>query len=284
MKFIRHMLLILTAALCSLSACNHSGENKSIPAPGSGEFCYKMDSGAEYLQIKLAQGKIEGRIINTAEHEKLFQDFTGSSTTGKEANDATELRVAVSFADGVSDQSWLAWYEEGGLRLKYDPHAVEFTHYKSIPCDSIQRLVQNLQETILSYKSNGFRLPKGEPVCYRSVSPAHGTYLIEYFQLWNTDGKIKGRGAGYYAGDPVWDFDFHGTLAGTKLQATVNYRKTGEEQHSVIETWTLDPKSDRIYIRNFPKTVMGAREYVNVDNADFLNFVHSYFEKKDLVR
>jgi len=269
--------------MCFLWSC-HAPERPSLPAPERGEFCYKIDSGAEYLQIKTDHGKIEGRIINTAEDEKLFQDFTGSSTAGNEANTATELQVAVSFADGVTDQNWLAWYEDGGLRLKYDPHAVEFTHYKSIPCDSIQHLVQRLQETILSYKSTGFRLPKGEPVCYRSVSSAHGSYLIEYFQLWNTDGKIKGRGAGYYAGDPVWDFDFHGTLTGTKLQATVNYRKTGEEQHSVIETWMLDPKSNRIKIRNFPKTVMGAGEYVNVDNADFLNFVHSYFEKGERVR
>lgn len=274
---------ILLTPMCFLWSC-HAPERPSLPAPERGEFCYKIDSGTEYLQIKTDHGKIEGRIINTAEDEKLFQDFTGSSTAGNEANTATELQVAVSFADGVTDQNWLAWYEDGGLRLKYDPHAVEFTHYKSIPCDSIQRLVQRLQETILSYKSTGFRLPKGEPVCYRSVSSAHGSYLIEYFQLWNTDGKIKGRGAGYYAGDPVWDFDFHGTLTGTKLQVTVNYRKTGEEQHSVIETWTLDPKSNRIKIRNFPKTVMGAGEYVNVDNADFLNFVHSYFEKGERVR
>lgn len=163
---------------------------------------------------------------------------------------------------------------------------MEFTHYAKVPCDTMDAIFNRLDETILTYKSTGFKLPKGEPVCYQSVSvnAYKRNDVYEYFQLWNKDGKIKGRGAGYSLGDPVWDFDFHGSIENNTMNITINYRKKGEESHSALEKWTIDPKENRIYIKDFKQSVMSTREYTTTGNEAFYNFVHSYFSKKDLVR
>jgi hypothetical protein len=284
MKRTTTLASLLMLCLCFLWACNHRGEKKSISVPESGEFCYKADSGQEYIQIRIDQGKVEGKLLNTAANEILIKSFSGHIVAGNEQGTPATLQVDVSYADGSDEQTWLLWFEENGLRIKYDAGAMELTHYASIPNKEFATLFESLNETILTYKSTGFRLPKGKPLCYQAIRTASGSYLLEYFQLWNTDGKIKGRGAGYYAGEPAWDFDFHGKQVKNTMKLTINYRKHGEEQHSVLETWTIDPKDQRIYIKSYPHSVLAKPEYVKADNEDFLNFVNSYFTKEDRVR
>lgn len=275
--------LVFTLSLSFLAAC-HQSEATSVAAPDSGEFCYKAPHGKEYIRLNIKGTEVDGYLINTSENQPLIRDFTGSLKPGSDAETGSELQVTLSHADARVDQTWHLSFEENGLRVKYDVNAREYTSYKTIPCDSIRAVFNRLNETILSYKSTGFRLPKGEPLCYQSVKPAKGSYLLEFFQIWITDGKVKGRGAGYYSGDPVWDFDFHGSLEKNTLKVTVNYRKTGEEPHSVMETWTLDPKEQRIYVKNYPRSVLSTCEYVQAENKDFLNFVHSYFGKAERER
>lgn len=284
MRYTRPIARILAAAICFLWACHRPG-HLSVPAPESGEFCYKTDSSSpEYLQLTIHDGKVEGRLLNMSENAVLIKTFSGTIVHDSDPTGPSTLQVNVSYADVSSDKTWVIWFEKEGVRVKYDANAMEFTPYISMPNEDFSMIFGQLNETILSYKSTGFRLPKGTPVCYEAVRPANGSYLSEYFQLWITNGKVKGRGAGYYLGEPVWDFDFHGKLIKKTMMLTVNYRKQGEVPHSVLETWTMDPESKRIFIKNNSPSVLSAGEYVETKCENFLNFVHSYFKKEDRVR
>lgn len=284
MKRTTTLASLLILSLCFLWSCHNSGENKSVPAPESGEFCYKATKGHEYIRLSVNQGEVKGMLINRVENQPLIRDFSGKLVPEKDETNSSRMQVNVSYADVSVDQTWRVDFQKNGLQIKYDLNAREFSSYKAVPCDNVSAEISRLQKTVLSYKSTGFVLPKGEPLCYEATRPANGSYLLEYFQLWILDGKVKGRGAGYYTGSPVWDFDFHGSLEKNTMLVTVNYRETGEEPHSVMEKWTIDPKEQRIYIKSYPNSVLASREYVQVENKDFLNFVYSYFRKEDRVR
>lgn len=271
------LFMLMSFLFCG---CHQATEPKPITIPEKGELCFKADSSPEYLQLLIDHGKVEGRLLNLTENEVLVKRFISDIEPGTENSGYRSMNVDVSYADVSESKTWVILPEEDGLMIKFDN---DYLHYTMIPNDSMANFYNRLYETILTYKSTGFKLPKGEAVCYRSVSSANGSYLIEFFQLWNTNGKLKGRGAGQIYGE-LWDFDFHGTMEKNKMNVTVNYRKQGEAPRSVMETWTFDPKDKRIYIKNFPGTVLGAREYVVRDNDDFLTFVHSYFEKEERVR
>jgi hypothetical protein len=274
--------LILSLSL--LWSCHTSEEYKSVPAPESGEFCYKALKGNEYIRLSVNHGEVNGMLINRVENQPLIRDLSGKLVPDKDETNSSRIQVNLSYADVSVDQTWLADFQKDGLQVKYDVNARKFTSYKAVPCDSVSTEIQRLQETVLNYKNTSFILPKGEPLCYEATRPANGSYLLEYFQLWIIGGKVKGRGAGYYTGSPVWDFDFHGSLEKNAMLVTINYRETGEKPHSVMEKWTIDPKEQRIYIKSYPNSVLATREYVQVENKDFLNFVYSYFTKEDRVR
>ncbi len=270
--------------LCLLWSCHNSGENTSVPSPESGEFCYKALKGNEYIRMSVNHGEVKGMLINRVENQPLIRDFSGKLVPEKDETNSSRMQVNLSYADVSVDQTWRVDFQKNGLQIKYDLNARESSSYKVVSCDHVSAEISRLQKTVLSYKSIGFVLPKGEPICYEATRPANGSYLLEYFQLWILDGKVKGRGAGYYTGSPVWDFDFHGSLEKNMMHVTVNYRETGEEPHSVMEKWTIAPKEQRIYIKSYPNSVLASREYVQVENKDFLNFVYSYFTKADRVR
>lgn len=278
-------LFLLILPLCLLcGACRQNEASSFIVAPESGELCYRSHNGTEYIQLRLNHDTVEGLLLNTTENQVLIRSFTGLITPNDGEHKETRMQVSLTHADVSVDQTWRAGFEKDGIRMKYDANAHKYTPYIHISCDSVRKVLKGLERTILSYKSTGFIVPEGEPLCYEAVRPANGSYLLEYFQLWIVDSKVKGRGAGYYTGSPVWDFDFHGSLEKNTMHVTVNYRETGENAHTVMETWMMDPKTQRILIKSYPNSVLATREYVPADNKDFLNFVHSYFPKQDRVR
>jgi hypothetical protein len=280
-QFFSSALLIIMIYLCN--ACHTPPKDKSMEVPESGELCFKADSSSEYLQFVIDHGKVKGRLLNTKEDEILVKSFSGELVPESSRSTYRSIEVTVSYADASDDKTWVIWLQKDGVNIKFDD---EYLHYTKISNDEFSKLYNSLNETILTYKSTGFIVPKGEPLCYQSVSANANkrTTVREFFQLWNKDGKLKGRGAGYDEGGTIWDFDLHGTLEGTEMKVTVNYRAKGEAQHTVSETWRIDPKENRIYIKEYPRTVLSSNEYVNTGNEGFLNFVHSYFEKEDLVR
>lgn len=278
-------LSLLIPVFCLLWACRTGNEQTFLPAPESGEFCYTSRNRTEYIRLSVKHDTVEGMLLNKSENQVLIRNFTGTIIPKDDEHNDTRMQINLSHADVSVDQTWRVGFEKEGIRVKYDVNAREYASYSSVPCDSVSQVFRRLEKTILSYKSTGFIVPEGEPLCYEAARPANGSYLLEYFQLWILDGKVKGRGAGYYTGSPTWDFDFHGNLdKNNTMRVTINYRETGENARTVMETWILDPKTQRIFIKSYPNSVLATREYVPAENKDFLNFVHSYFTKEDRVR
>ncbi len=185
------------------------------------------------------------------------------------------MRVTLLQAGVSVDQSWHVGFEEDGIRIKYDIHAPEFTSYTPIHRDSFAHLFQRFQPMLRGDKNKNFIVPKGEPLCYCSIRNPKWIYMMEFFQLWILDGgEIKGRGAGYDAATPWWNFEFYGTLDKDTIQVTIHHRSWDEKLRIVKETWTFDPKKQKIFIKNYPDTVLGVWEY---EKIEYKGLIRSYF-------
>lgn len=250
--------------------------NQSIPTPESGEFCYQSPNGEQYIRLNLNKGEVKGTLINLSEDKPLVRDFTGSIVPGDNENAGTHMHVTLSQAGVSVDQSWHVVFEEDGIRIKYDIHAPEFTSYTPFHRDSFAHLSQRFQPMLHGEKNKDFIVPKGEPLCFDSIRNPKWIYMKELMQFWILDGgEVKGRGAGFDAASPWWNFEFYGTLDKGILNVKVHRLDALNSNLRIMnETWTIDLEKRKIYIKNHPNTLLSVWEYDQIENK---GLIRAYF-------
>lgn len=258
------------------SSCTESTfDNDKLMLPE--KSCFKSNFSEEYIQLEFNEnGEIKGQLLNREKSKRWIQGFTGNVICDVDvAQNIFAIKVNIAYQDAIATKIWLIDLDKNTMSLRESKNSSKL-NYNSIGCDSMTRVLRYFNTNILGQQTNKIALLESDPTCYKFVpaNPNKGNYYYEFFQLWNEDGRITGRGIGYFTGDAGWTFNFTGNQTSpTTLKVSVDLKKKKNKTITISETWVIDPQKHTIKV-NSPNKDRNQLLYEATECENFINFAH----------
>lgn len=238
--------------LLFFAGCKRSETPQKIT---DGSYCYHAaDDKSLFLQLEFSGKKLKGRIFEEEEAlGKRYYDFSGTVL-----NDST-LNVKIrSYPNDISQQ-WSIHYTKKGIVL--DKFFAQKHILVIIDCEKMPNLsdyssfVEIMKESELydeeedGYNENNSKAET--PRYYEAYNPNASAYkriqTVEYIVLWINDEKLRGKGAGYFEGEPEWTFSFSGTKKDNGYEVSVLLSQ-GANRFESTEIWILTEDDEKIHL------------------------------------
>lgn len=243
-----HRVLIYCIIVSLFQACSPSPSiaEKGFPKNGTW-YLQRNNSKSEYIQLEFKNGKLEGNFFMEEEYYgKVYYTFKGQVLSD------TVLQTLMAYSTDDIDRDWLIHKNGKTVSIKNILDRTETNFYTLIDSNAMPPLSNYSSVADIEKEDNEEELQDSPTECFYSYYPSGNkrTVFREYIQLWNEDGVITGKGAGYSEGDPEWSFTFSGTLTNdTILELNANYKQDGKSPFSTSEIWVLDLNKGFIRIK-----------------------------------
>ena len=271
---ITRIVLFALIAMQAFYSCN-SAKDKENNAPQNGELYFKLDNEEvqEYLHMSFNDGKIEGKIFTTEDFAgEVFYSFKGDLTQD------SILKVKVHYSTDDVVENWIVHFEKNKISLKNSLGRTEMFSYLAVASDQMPDATkyESVEDVRSAEEGEGHENPA--TICYESLYPKGNRHIVirEYIQLWNINGSITGRGAGFSEGDPEWSFDFTGSQVNdTIIEVKANYTQEGVAPFSTSETWIVDMEKGSLHLKEIiPASLRSIGTWLTFSNrlkVDFLS-------------
>lgn len=257
--------VLFSVLLLFFAGCQPSGTTQEI---ADGNYCYHAtDDESLFLQLEFSGKQVKGRILEEEEAlGKRYYDFSGTVL-----NDST-LRVEIRSYPGDIAQQWNIRYTEKGIIL--NNFFVQKHTFVTIDCKKMPDLsgyvsfVDIMKESEYyddygedndagySENNSGAEAPRYYEAYNPDVSAYKRIQTVEYIVLWKNDGKLHGKGTGYFEGEPGWAFNFSGTKKDYAYEVSVLLSQEKSRFEST-ETWEISEDDEKIHITKKDETRPG---------------------------
>lgn len=270
-------LLLLFSPFFSKSAANFPSLSEKLEADQT--ICYRSiaDAHYEFIQLRYENGEINGRAY------VYINDFYGNAYYDFSLNILSDTLMEMTIQEANDQRSVeLLGYHFYGQTLVFSriiPHG-EADEFEYMDCiylpnlDDYGSLDEFESEMLAEYLENVF------PIYYESVAPNalhHKKGIYESFQVLEVLDTVIGFGVGIAFDQPMWEFDFTGTIVDDSVYWMVtNYRQEGKSDTTIHEKWVYHHSNGtfQIYGHNRPET---GSEFIYADDSKFIDDIRHGF-------
>ena len=257
-------------------------KRESHTFPKEGEICYRTvsEKGAEFIHLKVHSDSVYGTIFVTEEvNGQVYYNFKG-----KIDRDSI-LQLDVMYTPEPISQRWTFHFRDSILELSNSLERRNTIEYHFVSCSAMPTIseyssVHDIDKEDAAEASENRRR---EGDYYESVMESKSANqritMREFLEVINKNGQITGKGAGESEGDSSWTFSFNGNIADDSIVTVeINYKVDTSSAYKVSEKWIYNSKTNKIKVKSWDSTHLGALQYRKVDFNDIPEFYQKLLE------